>query len=74
MGRKNTKKLLVEGKEDQFAISGLMSSHIEWGDSIDDWPVYIEVVDGIDNLLAEGVIPTYLKSSEVDILGVIIDN
>ena len=73
MAKRPTKKLLVEGKEDQFAIVGLMSAHVEWGNTPEEWPVQIKDQDGITNLLADGVIPTYLKSSEAETLGIVVD-
>jgi len=73
VGRRHTRKLLVEGKEDVYAIASLMSAHTPWGDTRDDWPVLIEDVDGVTGLLSDHMIPTYLKSSETDILGMVVD-
>ena len=73
MGTRHTKQLLVEGKDDQFAIAGLMRAHTPWGDSADEWPVFIKPLDGVESLLAEGSISTHWKSSGLTHLGIVVD-
>ena len=69
----NPNKLLVEGKEDQFAIAALMAAHVAWGDGPEEWPVYIQAFDGINNLLEKGRIALEWKASGLRKLGIVTD-
>jgi hypothetical protein len=73
VAKHHRKRLLVEGKEDSLAVSCLMDAHIAWGDNRDQWPLLIEEFDGVEKLLADGVISRHLKSSEIDHVGIILD-
>ena len=42
MAKVHTKFLLTEGKNDAYAIAGLMANYVAWGKSEDEWPVKIE--------------------------------
>lgn len=65
--------LLVEGKDDVYAVSGLLSNFVSWGPTENEWPVFIKAIGSDAQLLAEGVIPTHIKQSDLRILGVLID-
>jgi hypothetical protein len=65
--------LLVEGKEDQYAIASLMSHHVSWGSSPQEWPVRIKDLDGVENLLADGVVSAHAKQSGLENLGIMLD-
>ena len=71
--KQHPKQLLVEGREDQYAVSGLMGRHVRWGNTATEWPVLIEAVGSVDELLADSVIPVYLKQSGLKALGILID-
>ena len=73
MARLRQKLLLVEGKEDQYAIAELMAKHVPWGKTEREWPVYIQPLGGVTQLLNEVIIGTYLKSSEAAICGIVLD-
>ena len=73
MARSHPKKLLVEGKEDKSVLPHLLDAHFRWGDSRDEWPLYIEESGGIDALLAPGVIEAELKQSGLSVLGIVAD-
>jgi hypothetical protein len=69
----NSNFLLVEGKDDQYAIATLMGKYVDWGNSKEKWPVLIKPAGSADELLAETFISLELKASEVKILGIVID-
>jgi hypothetical protein len=73
MGKSHTKFLLTEGKDDVHSIVGLMSNHVEWGTTKDQWPVKIESAGSVGELLNDTYISTYLKSSGLEALGVVLD-
>jgi hypothetical protein len=73
MSRLTLNRMLVEGKEDQFCIIQLMKHHIKWPEDKTQCPVLIETGGSADEILAKGFLSTKLKSSEVAILGVVLD-
>lgn len=73
MAKIHTKFLLTEGKEDIYAVAGLMSNHVPWGDGSDDWPVKIEQAGTITELLKASYISTCLKQPGLEILGIMLD-
>jgi hypothetical protein len=64
------KRLLVEGKDDLHSVVELMRPHIGW--PIDRPPVKIVECRGAE-LLNDLTIPLWLKSTEVETLGVLVD-
>jgi len=75
MGRRiHTKKLLVEGRQEQRVIPFLMEANgVHWPNDKNDAPVWIEEFEGIDNLLKAGVIEAELKASGVEMVGICVD-
>jgi hypothetical protein len=73
MPQENPRQLLVEGKEDVYAVAGLMQHFVEWGTGPDDWCVKIVPVGSDDELLAPSVLKTYAKQQEIEALGVLLD-
>jgi len=73
VARPYPKKLLVEGKDDVYAIASLMEHYVQWGRTESEWPLFIKDEGGTGKLLKDDVIPTYLKSSELQALGIVID-
>ncbi len=73
MRRNPERLLLVEGDEDKRVLPWLIErAGVSWG-SKKEPVVIIEALDGAENLLAAGVIETYLKQSGLSALGVIVD-
>lgn len=66
-------KLLVEGKDDLYAIAELMSAHVPWGDPPAERPVEIINCEGVEKLLAPHRIPLELKSAGTQALGIVVD-
>jgi hypothetical protein len=73
MSRGALNRMLVEGQEDKFSIIQLMKHHIDWPEDKSLYPVTIELGGSAEEILARGFLTTKLKSSEVDILGVVLD-
>lgn len=73
MARGPLNHLVVEGNEDKFAVIQLMKHHIDWPAEKEKYPVHIELGFSADEILAVPYLSTKLKSSEVKILGVILD-
>ena len=73
MPAKNKNLLLVEGKVEQYSIPELMDYHTVWGDKPKDWVVEIKQMEGIGEILKDGVITAEAKTPGLKALGVIID-
>jgi hypothetical protein len=73
MAASSGKVLLVEGRDDLFAIARLMAHHVPWGEKEEEWPVKIEACHGVDTLLKPGFLSTRLKARGPHTVGVIID-
>lgn len=74
MATRYPKKLLVEGQDDKRVIPQLMEANgVPWSLADGQFAVFIEPYDGIDNLLAPGVIETELKASGLTTLGIVAD-
>jgi hypothetical protein len=70
----NPNKLLVEGDEDKRVIPQLIEANgIRWGERRDQWPVEIEAVGGIDELLRPGSIRAELGQRNLQRLGILLD-
>jgi len=67
------KRLLVEGRDDLYAVVELMAHHIDWSDKKELAPVNVEWRDGHENILDEDTIPLRLKAPNIEILGILID-
>jgi hypothetical protein len=69
-----SKRLLVEGREEQRVVPELIEQNgIIWGDNKDSWIVKIDEFNGVENLLKPGVIEAELKSSGLTHLGILVD-
>lgn len=75
MARPNLpKKLLVEGEEDKRVIPQLIEANgIRWGENPDTWIVEIDQCDGFEKMVKQGLIETELKTSGLEVLGIIAD-
>mgnify|MGYP007114276937 CR=1 FL=1 len=71
--RPHPKRLLVEGRREQFVIPHLIDGNgIPWGQR-ESPIVEIEEFNGVQNLLAAGAIEATFKSSGVTTVGVLVD-
>jgi hypothetical protein len=63
----------VEGHEDLFSVVHLMRSHIDWPEDKGKAPVWIDVGKSAEEILDPIFLSAMLKSSAIDVLGVMID-
>jgi hypothetical protein len=71
MSKVHSKILLVEGKEDlRFVPEIIEANGVKWEKP---YPVFIDDLDGYENFVKPDEIATYLKSSGLEILGIMID-
>ncbi|MEE9293627.1 MAG: DUF3226 domain-containing protein [Phycisphaerae bacterium] len=69
-----SKKLLVEGKEDERVIPHLMKANgIPWGETSDTWVVEIKECNGFESMVEQGGIEAELKASGLEVLGIMSD-
>ena len=73
MAKQNPNLLLVEGKDEQFALPFFMDEYVVWGDEKKDWVVEIKELDGIEKLLKPGLIEAESKTPGLKAFGVILD-
>ena len=72
--RSCSKRLLVEGREEQRVIPELIEQNgVPWGETRETSIVFIDEFNGVDNLLKPGVIEAELKSSGLKQLGIVVD-
>jgi len=68
----NPKHMVVEARDDQGAVIGLMKHHVEkWGDKKHEWPVEISFAGSGDEIFE--LLPTRMKTAGLQILGIILD-
>jgi len=69
-----TNRVLVEGADDKRLLPELVERlGVNWGDSESAWIAEVKEMEGISNLLAEGVIEAECKASGIKRLGIIVD-
>lgn len=67
-------RVLVEGADDKRLLPELIERlGIQWGESESDWIAEVKDMEGVSNLLAEGVIEAECKASGIKRLGIIVD-
>lgn len=71
--RDHSNILIVEGVEDQRSVIGLMKDHISWQEESKLWPVWVELGDGVDQILAAGYLTAQIKASNAKTVGVMLD-
>jgi hypothetical protein len=69
----NPNQLVVEGFADLYSVAGLMSAHIAWPPGKMNAPVYIHMGNGAEEILKDGFLTTFLKSSVIKSFGVMLD-
>jgi hypothetical protein len=65
--------MIVEGKEDLFAVQGIMRAHIAWSSVPDQYPVFITDGGGAEEILSAELIPLKLRGRLTKTLGVMLD-
>jgi hypothetical protein len=65
--------MIVEGYDDVHSVVSLMRPFVEWPKEEPGWPVHIHMGNGAEDILSEGVLITYLKSSNVKTFGIMLD-
>ena len=73
MGVNHTRFLLTEGKDDVYAIAGLMGHHVPWGNCEAEWPVKIEAAGSDAELLDKTYLGTWFKRSGLKAIGIVVD-
>ena len=68
-----SKQLLVEGQDDKFSVIGLMEHHVLWPNEKNRWPVFVDAVGSVSEILNTTYLRTKLKESNLEVLGVMID-
>ena len=68
-----SKQLVVEGQDDKFAVISLMEHHVEWPNDPKQWPVSLDAVGSVSEILNANYIRTKLKESGLEILGIMVD-
>jgi hypothetical protein len=71
--RQYSRILLVEGADDLFAITHLMSAHVPWPNEPEKWPVFVEVAGGVNKDIVNAGLRAEIKAAHVDTLGVVLD-
>jgi len=72
--RNYANRLLVEGADDKRLLPELMERlGVRWGDSESERIVDVKNMEGVSNLLADGVIEAECKASGIKRLGIIVD-
>ena len=67
------KQLLVEGQDDKFSVISLMEHHVHWPNEKSGWPVFVDAVGSVSEILNTTYLRTKLKESNLEALGVMID-
>ena len=73
MDGNHPKRLLVEGKTDQYAIASLMGHWTPWGNSSKEWPVNIQPAGSDEELLADEYLSVELLRPGTKALGLVVD-
>jgi len=69
-----TRFLIVEDRDQQGAVIGLMRHHISWPDKESEgWPAYIEVGNSATEILDLDFLDAKFKSSGLSVLGIMVD-
>lgn len=65
--------LLVEDKDTQGVIRGLLGHYVAWGKYEDTWPVKIDVREGAEDVLDRKFLKEKLKEGRLVAIGLIVD-
>ncbi len=65
--------MIVEGREDLYAVCGIMRAHIAWSAVADEYPVYISSGGGAEEILSAELISLRLRARLTRTLGVMLD-
>jgi hypothetical protein len=70
---KKAKQLLVEGVDDKAAVLGLVKHFISWPDQRSEWPVFMDAVGSVDEILNRVYFDTKIQESGLEVLGIMVD-
>ena len=73
MAASKEKQLLVEGQDDKFSVVSLMEHHVRWPNDSSGWPVFVDPVGSVSEILNATYLRTKLKESGLKTLGIMID-
>lgn len=73
MSPSKSKQLLVEGQDDKFSVVSLMEPHVHWPNEPRGWPVFVDAVGSVSEILNPTYVRTKLKESGLEALGIMID-
>jgi hypothetical protein len=65
--------MIVEGREDLFAVYGIMRAHVAWSAVPDEYPVFITSGGGAEEIISAGLVPLTLRTRTTKTLGVMLD-
>jgi hypothetical protein len=67
------KHLCVEDHDHLGAITNLMKQYVEWPNDPSRWPVYVEVMGGVSNILKRSSLSASLKTPGLQAFGIVVD-
>jgi hypothetical protein len=73
MASAHSNMLLVEGIEERLVVPHLMDHYVVWGDTPDEWVVFLKAHEGVDDLLEPGNIEAESKQAGLKAIGILID-
>lgn len=65
--------LMVEGNDDKHSVIELMGFHTDWPDDKNKCPVYVEVANGVEEILADRFLDVWLRSPRLQVFGILLD-
>ena len=65
--------LIVEGSDDLYAVVQLMAAHVNWPDGINNAPVYVKVMGGVEKMLEHSSLTANLKTPRLRSLCFLLD-
>jgi hypothetical protein len=73
MASAHSNMLLVEGIEERLVVPHFMDHYVVWGDTPDEWVVFVKTHEGVDDLLEPGNIEAESKKPGLRALGILLD-
>ena len=63
----------MEGHDDRRSVVGLMEHHVNWPNGKEKAPVYIEVGEGVEEILKPAYLTTQMKTPNLEAIGIMLD-
>lgn len=67
------KRLVVEGNDDKQSVLSLARSRLQWSQSVEDSPVFIDIGGSAEEILKPAYLTALLKTRELRIIGIMLD-